>query len=130
MYMLVYSIPQFVGIANDDLQIFQVPLFEHVDNQVFIIDSAIITLKPEYLRFYTAHITVMAQLEGLQYLMKKWFLSTFITVVTTMTIFGSTMLLLIVFYIWRIIRNRIQNHLDFRRRENSMLKLYILRSIF
>ena len=130
IYMLVYAFPQFIGIAEDDLQIIKVPLFEHVDNQVFVIDTATITLKPEYLRFYTAHLTTMAQLEGLQYYMKKWFVSTLLIVVSLMTVLGSAMLFLAIFYLWRIVKNRIQNHMDYRRRENSMLKLYILRSIF
>jgi len=64
LYLAVYSIPQFLGLANDDLQIVKVPLFDNVDNSIFVIDSATVTLKPEDLRFYQAEITIWAQLEG------------------------------------------------------------------
>mmetsp|Transcript_15743 Transcript_15743/g.13766 ORF Transcript_15743/g.13766 Transcript_15743/m.13766 type:complete len:127 (-) Transcript_15743:136-516(-) len=75
LYMAVFSIPQLIGFSEDDIQKVSVPLFDHVDNTVFNISDISISLKPENLRFYSAEILLTAQLEGYQYLMKKWFLT-------------------------------------------------------
>lgn len=82
--MAVFSIPQLVGFSDDDLQKVSVPLFDHVDNTVFNISDISITLKPQLLRFYSAEISITAQLEGLQYYMKKWFLSCLLIFVGSM----------------------------------------------
>lgn len=130
IYLAVYAVPQFFGIANDDIQLISVPLFDHVDNSIFKMDKAVITLKPEFLRFYKADITVMAQLEGLQYYMKKWFLTTLIIKVCLMTTISVIIQLLSTYTTWIWIRRRIERHLDYGRCDNSLIKLYILRSIF
>ena len=82
--MAVFSIPQIIGFSDDDIQKVSIPLFDHLDNTIFNISDISITLKPEKLRFYSAKISLTAQLEGYQFIMKKWFLTCLITVVSIM----------------------------------------------
>lgn len=72
----MYAIPQIVGIASDDLQLISIQLFDQVDNRLLEIEYGQIFLQPQNLRFYTANVVIMAQLEGLQFYMKKWFILT------------------------------------------------------
>ena len=130
MSMAIFAIPQLFGLVNDDLQMISIQLFDHVDNTLLNIESAEVILVPSHLRFYKAEVTIMAQLEGLQYYMKKWFIVTLSVIVAMMSSTMFFWLLLATYTVWKFIKNRIDRHLDYANRENSMLKLYILRSIF
>ncbi|CAI2376193.1 unnamed protein product [Moneuplotes crassus] len=130
LHMAVFSIPQLVGFSDDDLQKVSVPLFDHVDNTVFNISDISITLKPQLLRFYSAEISITAQLGGMQYYMKKWFLSCLLIFVGSMASCMFIYCFVMIVTFWVIVRNKIRDHLDFNEPENSYIKLFILRSIF
>jgi hypothetical protein len=120
MTMAIFAVPQFVGIVDDDLQLATIQLFDHVDNTLLQIEFGQVTIQPANIRFYKAEVTILAQLEGLQYYMKKWFILTLLVIVSMMASTQFIISMVISYYIWRLIKGRIHDHLDYGNRHNSM----------